>query len=260
MRSTKCSSLLAVVAGLLVMAAASPSLAEPVAITAGGPMARLATLKEGTRLYLRSLEKDGVARPMDMWRRTVKFETVDGQKRLHVTQLWTAAAPSKNQLELDSWFDADSFAPLTHERHWLRDGQTTHEGFQFAPDAVTGLARMSDNARKDFKAPLEEPAFNFETDLEMMEVLDLKKGWSGRMVFYHPGGGPAKPYIVSVAGEVSAPAPGGRAAACWLVLLDAQAEDAFPASRFFVDKITRQVLRVEQPQADGSLIVKTRLN
>jgi len=251
-----------VLCGVMAASWALPGAAQPApqAIAVGTELPRMAQMKEGPRLYLRLREMQGVTRPIDIWRREVRFETVGGERRLHVLQSWTGPVSAPTELRLDSWFGARDFKPLTHERFFTRAEETRNEGFQFSPTGVSALASTPANTRNGFNVAFDEPAFNFETDMEMLEALPLAAGWRGRLVFYHPGGGPAAPYVFVVEGSHALPSPGGAPVDCWLVTLAAEKGDRAQASRFYVDKRSQQVLRVEQLVPDGSVIVKVRLS
>ncbi|MGM9484872.1 DUF3108 domain-containing protein [Roseateles sp. NT4] len=249
-----------VVAVVMSVVWATPGFAQsaPQAITVGTELPRMAQMKEGPRVYVRFRELKGVTRPLDIWRREVKFETVGGERRLHISQSWTGPVAAPTELRLDSWFGATDFKPLTHERFLTRAEEKRNEGFQFSPSGVTGLSTTPENTRAGFTEMFSEPAFNFETDMELLEALPLADGWRGRVMFYHPGGGPAAPYVFTVEGSRPLPGVAGTVD-CWLVTLAAEKADGGRASRFYVDKRSQQVLRVEQPWTEGSVTVKVRL-
>jgi hypothetical protein len=232
------------------------AIAAPVDIPLGKPLPRFEKLKPEARYYIRyRIGTDGVATPMDLQRKEVRFEEQDGRRRLRIVQHWQGPTAS---LDLDSWFEDKTFRPLTHQRDRTRDGKVTREGFRFLPDRIIGLADQPDNSRKDFEIESAEPTFNFETDLETLQTLPLKKGAEFRIVFYHPGGGAPAPYVFKVAGEEKAHFA-GMAVDCWVVTTDYN-DPARPISRFWVAKDSQIVIRVVNPQADGTTIVKSLLS
>lgn len=234
----------------------SPSLgAQPIDVQLGKPMPRFEKLKAGIRRYIRyRIGKDGVASPMDLQTKEVRFDQADGQRRLHIVQDWQGSASS---LRLDSWFEDKTFRPLTHQRDRTKDGKTQKEGFRFVTGKVVGIADQPDNVRKDFEIAAPVPTFNFETDLETLQVLPFAKNAEFRIVFYHPGGGPPAPYTFKVAGEETINVA-GAAIPCWIVTTDYNAP-AKPVGKFWIAKGSQTVVRVVQQVDDGSSIVKQLL-
>lgn len=218
-------------------------------------MQRFEKLKAGTRYYLRyMIGKDGTATPADLQKKEVRFDEKDGKRRLHIVQDWVSPAGS---LHMDSWFEDKTFRPLTHQRDRTKDGVVTREGFQFLNDKVIGIADQADNSRKDFSIAAPVPTYNFETDLETLQVLPLAKGAEFRIVFYHPGGGPPAPYIFKVAGEETLQVAGASIPS-WIVTTDYNAPDR-PLGRFWIAQDSQVVVRVEQQLPDGRKMVKALL-
>lgn len=228
-------------------------------IEVGERLARFDNLTPGTRTYLRYRIMDGVWRPMDLWRREVRFEERDGQRRMRIMQSWTGSTTAPHSLRLDSWFATGTFAPISHERRFVRAEETRNEGFLFAPGRVIGLPAMPENTRASFVQESPQPTFNFETDMEMVQALPLGPGYATKIRFYHPGGAAPADYILHVTGSTSLAGPAGPVEA-WIVEEQAAVSPSGPPSRFFVAKKGQQVLRVEQPQTDGSMVVKVLLS
>ncbi|MBA3676715.1 MAG: hypothetical protein H0W74_04850 [Sphingosinicella sp.] len=230
--------------------------ASPIDVELGKSLARFGKLKPGVRHYLRyKIGTDGVATPMDLQRKEIRFDQQEGQRRLHILQHWQSATGA---LDLDSWFEDKTFRPLTHQRDRTRDATVTREGFRFLPDRIIGLADQPDNSRKDFEIAAPVPTFNFEADLETLQALPLKKGAEFRIVFYHPGGGVPAPYIFKVAGQEKL-IIGGSPLDCWVVTTDYN-DPKRPIARFWVAKDSQTVVKVVSPQPDGTTFVKSLLS
>lgn len=231
---------------------ATPVTAEIKDVMLGQPLAKFDKLKQGTRLYIRYKEKDGIATPIDLQTKEVRFETQDGDKRLHIVQRWEGAGTWR---QLDSWFEPGTFRPLTHQRDIFKDGQLTKEGFRFRADQVIGIADQPDNSQKDFAIASPQPTFNFETDLETLQTLPLAADTEFRIVFYHPGGkSPPAAYLFKVAGEEVLQSAVGPIS-CWLVTTDYNRPGG-SLGQFWVAKDSQIVLRVESELPDGSKIIK----
>jgi hypothetical protein len=114
-------------------------------VDVGTPLPRIALLKPGTHHYLRFLRvpASGASQLIDIWTREVRFDRQGGKERLHIVQRWDGVLPAPSVRTFDSWFEAGTFRPLSHERILDKDGKRTVEGFVFAPDKITGFPDVS---------------------------------------------------------------------------------------------------------------------
>jgi hypothetical protein len=228
-------------------------------IPVGKALPRMALVKAGTHHYLRMLKDGDASTPVDIWSRTVSFET----KGMHITQRWDGPSlvprtPGTVKL-LDSWFDAATFRPLTHTRiNTDKDGKRTVEGFVFAADKITGMPDLADNTQKDLSVVSPEPTFNFETDIEFLQALPLAPGYEAEINFYHPGGAaaPAR-YTFKVTGAATIAGPSGPVD-CWVVTTDYNRPGSI--STFWFAKASQLLVRQESPIGPGKVFVKTLID
>ena len=220
-------------------------------IRVGQAFERFGMLKPGTRLYIRFRLKDGVATPIDLQTKELRFPLVEGHRRLRITQRWQGEG---GHLELDSWFEAGTFRPLTHSRTTTRDGAAKTEAFEFLGNEVRGTRREAGKAAAEFSVASPVAPFNFETDLETLQSLPLRPAAEFKLVFYHPGGQAPAVYSFKVAGEEVLRTPLGNFD-CWVVTTDYNAP-GHPVSRFWFAKSSQLAVRTESPLKDGSTIVK----
>ncbi|UGQ47158.1 DUF3108 domain-containing protein [Massilia endophytica] len=239
---------------LSLIACAACAQAAPSYVALGSPMPRFSLLKEGSHRYLRYVKDGETNTPMDIWQRTVKF---DGQ-RVAIHQRWDGVGKPAPVKILDSTFDRGTFRPLQHVRITERDGKRTVEGFNFAPERITGQKDLADNAQKDLDMASPEGTFNFETDIEMLQTLPLEAGYEAAINFYHPGGlsAPAR-YTFKVMGSETISGPSG-AVDCWVVTTDYNR--AGYESKFWFAKATQQMVRQISPMLDGKVLVKTLID
>lgn len=229
----------------------------PRAFPAGGSGLDMKRLAPGTRRYLRYVVRDGQRTPIDMWTRTVSYEDQEGHRRLHIVQRWEPAVSSAPSVVQDSWFDAATFRPLTHVARATINGKTTTSGYRFGERAVTGLENLQGNIRSEFRLDTEEPTFNFEYDIELLQTIPWRAGLAADLVFYDPGREPPTHYVFKVVGEVSIALPGGGQVACWLVTSDYNHPER-PPTRFWIAKATGVTLH-EEAEYQGATYVKTLL-
>ncbi len=247
---------------LLALFAAGLSLSAHAAvqnIDVGTPLARFALLKAGTHHYLRFMRTPaGASQPIDIWTREIRFEEREGKKLMRIVQRWDGVLPTPSVRTFDSWFEAGSFRPLSHERISERDGKRVVEGFVFAPNKITGMRELADNTQKDLAVASTEPTYNFETDIEFLQALPLAEGLDARINFYHPGGSAApQRYSFRVTGSATIAGPAGPVD-CWVVKTDYNRPGS--DSTFWFAKGSQLMLRQESPLPDGRVMVKTMID
>ena len=212
---------------LPVILAAAALLASPTTpsqratpVPVGVAPARMSLLTSGVRRYVRYTIKNGRRSPTDLWTRTVSYEPHEGARRLHIVQEWASDGTPSYTIDQDAWFDATNFRPLTHVRTIHRDGKTLIGGYPFEPSEIVGMKDLPGNTRADFRVASPEPAFNFELDMELLQVLPWRRGYVAEIVFYDPGQEPPAHYRFQLAGEDKIAGPDGRSIDCWLVTAD----------------------------------------
>ena len=244
----------------LLSAHLSAASADAGQVKVGESLPRFKLLHPGVHRYLRYMVKDGRRSAVDIWTRTITFEEKDGRKLMHIVQRWDETADQKTPFFLiqDSWFEPGTFRPLTHIRHRERDGKVEVSGYRFLPDKIVGIADLPDNLKKDFSVAAPEPSYNFEYDMELLQVLPLHAGYTANIPFYDAGFDPPARYNFVVAGSGTIAGPDGRPMDCWVLTADYNTGKV--SSRFWFDKRTQVLIREEQSQDDGALLVKTLLN
>ena len=238
----------------LLLATTALAQAAPQYVEVGTPLPRFHLLKEGSHRYLRYLRSADGNMALDIWQRDIHF---DG-KRIQIRQRWDTAGKAPSVKRLESTFESATFRPLTHVRITEKDGRKTVEGFAFAADRVTGMAGLQDNTQKNLAVETKEPAFNFETDMELLQALPLADGYEAQLVLYHPGGSaaPAR-YTFRVTGSEAIAGPAGPVD-CWIVATDYNQPGS--VSKFWYAKGTQLLVKQESTLPDGRTLVKTLLD
>lgn len=223
-------------------------------VDVGTPLPRFSLIKEGAHRYLRFMKAGASSTPIDIWTREVHFEQQGSQQLMQIRQRWDGVNPPSTRL-FNSWFEAGSFRPRTHERVSEREGKRVVEGFAFAPDKITGIKDLADNTQKDLAVDSPEPTYNFETDIELLQALPLAAGYEASINFYHPGGRtPPRRYLFKVTGSASIAGPAGPVD-CWVVTTDYNQPGS--VSTFWFAKGTQLMVRQDSPLGDGRVMVKT---
>jgi len=235
---------------LVLLSPCAGALAEDVNV--GTPLPRFALLKEGTHRYLRFMKMGEASVPADIWTREVTFEQRDGKPLLRIRQRWDGVAPTPSVRRIDSWFEAGSFRPLSHERITEREGKRVVEGFTFTPERITGMQALAENTQKDLSVTSGEPTFNFETDIEFLQALPLAPGYEARINFYHPGGPtPPQRYTFKVSGSATIAGPAGPVD-CWVITTDYNKPGS--VSTFWFAKGSQLMVRQESTMGERTLV------
>jgi len=227
-------------------------------IKVGQEFLRSHLLKEGIHHYL-IYRKDGssnIARGIS--RNEVRFETRDGKRLMQITQRRDMSGKDALTQWTDSWFEASTFNPISHQRITEKDGRRVVEGFFFHGDKITGMPELPDNTQKDLNVVSPEATFNFETDLEFLRILSLKEAYEASINFYHPGGkaAPAR-YLFKVIGEEKI-SRAGVIIDCWKMTTDYNRPGSI--STFWIAKQSQLMLMQETPMPNGNVFVKVLID
>ena len=235
---------------ILVLASTGTAFADNIEV--GTPLPRFSLVKEGVHRYLRFMKTGEASTPADIWTREVSFQEVDGKRLLRIRQRWDGVAPTPSVRLIDSWFEAGTFRPITHERITERDGKRVVEGFTFAPGRITGMPALAENTQQALSVESPEPTFNFETDIEFLQALPLAPGYEARVNFYHPGGPtPPQRYSFKVSGAAPVAGPAGPVD-CWVVTTDYNKPGS--VSTFWFAKGSQLMLRQESRMGERTLV------
>ena len=224
----------------------------------GTAFARANLLKSDTHRYLDYFQDGESTIPLDIRTRTVRFETRDGKNLMQIKLRWDGVGRATYTKWIDSWFEAKTFVPLTQERITEKDGNKIVEGFIFHPDRIIGMPDLANNTQKDLLVKTAEPAFNFETDIEMLQTLPFETGYQANIMFYHPGGKtePAR-YLFKVIGSEMIYAAGSMID-CWVVSTDYNSPNSL--ARFWFAKNSQLLVKKESGLPNGKKIVQVLLD
>jgi hypothetical protein len=245
--------------GLLAAApatvAAKPS--SVVRLKVGDRLPRFDLIRTGKRSYLISSLRDGHHIAQNIWQRQVEFKRRSGKLELCIRQHWDGVGDTPAFVERESWFEMGTFRPSSHTRITTRQDKKTVEGFLFGDRGITGLPNLTDNVRADFSVDSDEPMYNFETDMEMLQALPWARGYAVSIPLFHPAvdSKPAR-YLWSVIGDEALVGPAGLID-CWVVKCDYNSAD--PPTRFWLTKSTQQLIKMESPPINGVARRKTLL-
>jgi hypothetical protein len=245
---------------VIAISVCSPAIAEVIHLRVGQNLARFALLTPSTHRYVRYLIKPNGARQLvDIWSRRLTFEPAPdgGPRAMRIYQRWDRADGSRVLIQ-DSWFEPATFKPLTHIRRTEQGGKTTVWGFRFTAKGVVGLPGLAGNERAEFRIAQSEEHYNFEQDIEFLQALPLSSGRQFDIPFYDAGiDKQPDRYRFSVAGSARLAGPEGEPINCWMVTADYNTGKV--VSRLWLSKKGQVLIREEQYQGDGSILIKALL-
>jgi hypothetical protein len=179
-----------------------------------------------------------------IWSREVKFVNKKGKDLIEIDQKWYASDTARARY-VYSLMNADDFSPVYHYSKMDK----SIEAYDFYTDTIKGSDSIANNTKKDFELALTHPMLNWELDLEIFPLLDLKAGKRFAINFYHPGGkGGPKLYEYKVIGEENLNVIEGGTVACWKLRID---YDARSFAIFYISKKGREVLRMDEDFGGG---------
>ena len=251
-------SALGLAAGALAAPWPAPTQERTHRLRVGDDLERAHLLGPGQTAYLRSQVRGEVHTPIDIWRRDIRIETVDGAERLILSERRDGAGAAGDVLEQRAVFEPGSLRPVRHQRVLRRGGRSQVQAFRFSDAGAAGDQTVADNESATFAQPFDEPMFNFEADMELLRALPWRPGYSVSIPFHQPGAATAARYIWSVREATTLAAPDGRAIDCWVVETDYNLPGSPPA-RFWLARSTQLVLKMEAQAPDGTLHRKTLL-
>jgi hypothetical protein len=203
-------------------------------------------LKPSSNQYLVFIQRRGDPRQTytSVWSRDVKFVNKNGKDLIGINQKWYASDTARVR-NIYSLIDANDFSPVYHHTKMNK----SVEAYDFYADKIKGSDSVANNAKKDFELALTHPLLNWELDLEIFPLLDLKAGKSFAISFYHPGGKTEpKLYEYKVIGEENLNVIEGGIVACWKLRID---YDAKSYAIFYISKKGREVLRMDEDFGGG---------
>ncbi|MGM9479566.1 DUF3108 domain-containing protein [Roseateles sp. NT4] len=222
----------------------------------GDKLARIQLLTASDRTYLRyTVDGDGKRSAVDIWRRTVSFENAGRDRVMRISQRWDGNTPEEYRLMQESTFRASDMKPIEHRRNSFRAGKSSERTYQFLDGKIIGSANEVTPAM-DVKA--DEPMFNFETDIELLQTLPLARHYSVSIPFYDPGRDPPNRYRFDVIGEDKLKMPDGRLIDAWIVACNYNDKNG-PVQRFWFAKQTQVMIQEEVTLPDGLSHFKTLL-
>lgn len=206
----------------------------------GFQMKYLPSGKQSYLVYI--VTKDKQKKSIWLWERSTSREQWNSKEAIVIRQQWTSSDTGFNSREILSVNDPVDFSPRFH---LTVNPKTGKEAYDFKPGMISGSDTVNGNTKSGFTITTNEPAFNWELDLETFSLLPLKEGKSFSIHFYHPGS-KTQPdwYTYSVIGTETLRTFNGKSIDCYK-LYTAYANNR-GNSTWWLSKDTQEVIKMEE--------------
>jgi hypothetical protein len=231
-----------IIPALCLLLSVTGSTQSPDTIRVRDNKLKTSRLRTGTHDYVVFLEDSlGNRSRMSIWTRDLQYETIYGEEMIVVRQRWHSD-DSMSKRNLVSYSRKKTFEPVFQKA----GSKIGIDAFNFYGDKITGADTVPGSRNKKFSIVQQEPAFNWELDLEMLSTLPYAKGKSFVLPFYQPGSQrPAKFYTYAVTGTRIIETWNGSKEDCW-VLEVIYNPDTKSRAEFFISRKSYDVLKMRE--------------
>ena len=216
---------------------------------------RTSQLKTGLKQYLVYLQQPSQKKKLSLsiWTREVSLAELNGAKRYIITQKWFSN-DTTNYRSIYSVNKADDFAPVYHSE---TIGSQV-KAFNWYAEHIDGADTVMNNKQKTFALQLDQPCFNWNLDIETMEMLPLARGKEFVLRLYDAGSGQPDNIHYKVSGEEILTTLDNRTVACWKLLLEGDHGQIHYTQTFWISKKEHEFL-MEVDAINGMYRYKVKL-
>jgi len=216
---------------------------------------RTKQLKTGQKQYLVYLQQVGQPKKLNLsiWTREVSLVSKSGTDCFMITQKWFSN-DTTNYRFISSINRAADFAPVYH----LETIGSKVKAFNWYTDHINGADTISNNQQKTFTLRLDQPCFNWNLDIETLEMLPLASGKQFVLRLYDAGLGQPQNVNYKVSGEEVLTTLDHQKVDCWKLLLEGNHGQVHYTQTFWVSKKGHEFL-MEIDEINGMYRYKVKL-
>lgn len=216
---------------------------------------RTSQLKTGLKQYLVYLQQPNQKKKLNLslWTREVRSAIQNGESRFIIIQKWFST-DTANYRSIYSVNRADDFAPIYHSE---TVGNQV-KAFNWYADHINGADTVLDNKQKTFALQLQQPCFNWNLDIETLEMLPLSSGKKFILRLYDAGSGAPADIQYSVSGEEVLTTLDNRKVDCWKLLLEGDHGQLHYTQTFWISKKEHEFL-MEVDAVNGMYRYKVKM-
>ena len=240
---------------LLLIACNFNSMAQTDTINFKSNKLKTNQLKTGLKQYLVYLQLPSQKKKLNLsiWTREVRMAVQNGENRFIITQKWFSN-DTTNYRSIYSVNRAEDFAPVYHAEMV----GTQLKAFNWYADHIKGTDTVADNKQKTFALQLDQPAFNWNLDIETLEMLPLARGKEFVLRLYDAGSGQPDNIHYKVSGDEVLTTLDNRSVDCWKLLLEGDHGQVHYTQTFWISKKGHEFL-MEVDAINGMYRYKVKL-
>lgn len=212
-------------------------------------------LKPGLNQYLVYFQnpKNKQALRFWFWLRNIQLESRDGQKVFAITQHWYGS-DSAAYRSIYSINNAEDFAPI----YISLTIKGITKAYNWSATKITGADSVANNAHKDFSLDFKVPNFNWDLDIETLEMLPLAANKTFVINFYDAGLSPPEYITYKVAGSEVLATLDNQKTDCWKLFTEGTNGSTHYTQTFWISKKNHEFLK-EEDQFNGMYRYKIKM-
>jgi hypothetical protein len=187
------------------------------------------------------------------WMRDIKTDNMNGSQVFVIEQHWYGSDTSTYRY-IHSVNNGSDFAPIFHEE--IIDGKTS--AYTWKRENIAGTDSVKANIQKDFSLNFSEPNFNWNLDIETLEMLPLANNKTFAINFYDAGQDPPKYYLYTVAGSEILQTLDNKRTECWKVTTKGISGEFSYIETYWISKDSHEFLK-EESSYSGMFAYKIKL-
>lgn len=212
-------------------------------------------LKPGLNQYLIYYQnpKESKSLRFWFWIRNIQIQNKNGEAVFAITQHWYGSDSSHYRF-VYSLNKAVDFAPVYHKEEV--NGSTS--AYNWTSGKVQGADSVTANVKRSFLLNFNEANFNWNLDIETLEMLPWAKGKTFAINFYDAGLDPPKYILYKVTGSETLRTLDYRKVDCWKVSTEGVSGEFHYTQTFWISKATHEFLK-EESAFNGTYAYKMKL-
>jgi len=200
-------------------------------------------LKPGLQQYLIYIQLFNKPKSLrfSYWMRDIQLENRNNEKVFAITQHWYSN-DSVNYRSIYSLNKAADFAPIYH-------AETVNDkikAYNWYDDKITGADSVAQNLQNGFSLDFKTPNFNWNLDIETLEMLPLAAGKTFAINFYDAGLNPPAYVLYKVTGSEVITTLDNAHTDCWKLFTESDYNGYHYSETYWISKKEHEFLKEEQ--------------
>lgn len=205
-------------------------------------------LKPGLNQYMIYMMDAKSKKTMSFWYwiRNVSFVERNGEKVFEINQQWLGA-DSLSYRKVYSVNNTGDFSPLYH----AETVKGTVRAYNWYRDRMIGADSVAGNTKNGFSLGFKVPNYNWNLDIETLEMLPLAEGKTFAINFYDAGQGSPEYIIYKVTGREIITTYEGSRIDCWKLYTEGSNGDRRFSETFWISEKKHLFIKEEDRYGSG---------